>query len=940
MAENQETKAQGVYKDTLNLPQTNFPIRPLSKETDPHIIKRWNSNNLFKRILQSNEGKETFILHDGPPYANGNIHIGHAYNKILKDIVTKSQRMMGKYVPIIPGWDCHGLPIEIKVSKEFPDLSRTELKQKCRAYAQEWIDTQREQFKALGVIMDWDHYYATMEYSYEASIIKAFAAFVAEGYIDRNNKTVPWCYSCQTVLATAEIEYQDRKDPSIYVAFPLAPDTQKKLFPQEPREVSFVVWTTTPWTLPLNRAVLLKPESDYALISINDSLYIVGASRVDALSSLMKINVTVLKTINASQFVHSLVQHPFIDELLVPLIADPSVSLEDGTAAVHCAPGAGPEDYAVGIKNNLLIYSPVGADGRYTKDVQPKELENISVADGQIWVIKELTKRGRLVYKTSLRHSYPHCWRCHNGLIFRATKQWFCNLEKNNLKDSTLEAIQKIKTVPENSKNRLTATVDGRLEWCLSRQRVWGTPIIALLCNDCDSAIVTQALLSYAANHIAKHGIEWWDTVSLEELKKIEPFCTACSGSNLEKEKDILDVWFDSGISHQAVLKKENQFPADMYLEGKDQHRGWFQSSLLTSMALEHKPSMKTIMTHGFTVDEQGRKMSKSLGNTVSPQEMIDRLSTDGLRLWAAMIDCSGEAVVSDVLLNNVQQVYRKIRNTARFLLSVLYDYQHERDKAQDEHLHLLDQYALQECSATANAIINAYASYNFTAVAHKLGDYCASSLSALYLDIIKDRLYCDQADGQARRSAQTACYIILDTLTTLCAPIFSITSELIFDEYKDQDNGQSIHERLFVQPNYLEQDVVSWQLLLELRSAFLKAIEGLREAGLVKHSLEAIIIYSIDPATPMGQLLQKLEEKLGSSKLLDAFLKELLIVSSVARTASTGKLFSTSITGLKILVERVNGNKCPRCWHWTNDNNTDYLCNRCACVVEKVLQQ
>jgi isoleucyl-tRNA synthetase len=933
MADAKENVSPTSYKDTLNLPRTGFPMRPTSAESDPRIIERWNQENLSHTVMSTHAGNDRFILHDGPPYANGNIHIGHAYNKILKDIVTKSQRMIGKHVPITPGWDCHGLPIEIKVTKEHPNLSRADLKKKCRDYAQQWIDIQREQFKKLGIFMDWQHYYATMEHGYEADTIRAFAKFVEGGYIERKNKTVPWCFSDQTVLASAEIEYQERKDPSIYVKFPLLPETVEQLFPAlAGKEVSLLVWTTTPWTLPLNRAVLIKPDTEYAVVDCNGTYVMVGSSRVAALAALVQADHAVVATVNAAQLAGELVEHPFIDGLQIPLIADQSVSLDDGTAAVHCAPGAGPEDYEVGIKNNLLIYSPVGPDGRYTEDVMPSELAGMSVTDGQIWVLKKLTEKGRMFYKTSIRHSYPHCWRCHNGLIFRATKQWFCNLAKNNLKEATLEAIQGIKNVPENSKNRLLATVDGRLEWCLSRQRVWGTPITALLCKSCDGTIITQKLFAYAADHIAKEGIEWWETVSLEELKTIEPACD-CGSTDLIKEEDILDVWFDSGISHQAVLRKQHQFPADMYLEGKDQHRGWFQSSLLSSMVIEQKPPMKTIMTHGFTVDAQGKKMSKSLGNTISPDEMVARLSTDGLRLWAAMIDCSGEAVVSDVLLNNVQQVYRKIRNTARFLLSVLYDYDHTKDAVSYDQMRLIDRYALQELAAVRDSVVKAYADYNFTSVAHKLSDHCAVNLSALYLDVIKDRLYCDKDKSVDRRSAQTVCYRILDTLNTLCAPILSITSELIFDEYK-KGSKQSIHERTFTRvESAVAASDTTWTMILEFRSALLKAIEGMRETGLIKHSLEAALICHVQPDSALGSLLEQLEGLFNGQSIED-FFKELLIVSKVTFVKNSDGLLSTTLPSLFVSVVQAPGAKCPRCWLWTQDGNADDLCNRCKAIV------
>ena len=667
------------FKDTLNLPRTDFPMRPDTVLEDAALLERWENEKLFTTSFYHHEGSPKFILHDGPPYANGTIHLGHAYNKILKDIVGKSQRMLGKQVPITPGWDCHGLPIEIKVAQANPGLSRIDLQKACRAYAQQWIDVQRSEFKKLGILMDWDRPYITMCSSYEAATVRAFGTFFAGGYIERKNKTVPWCFHCKTVLAQAEIEYHERKDPSIYVLFPLDQVAADKLFPTlAGKSISLLVWTTTPWTLPLNRAVLLRPETEYVVLVVQGEYVLVAKQLAAKVAALLGGEIHGAE-VSSSAFgaIAAHAEHPFIEGLKIPVLLDQSVMIDEGTACVHCAPGAGPEDYDIGIKNNLAIYSPVGPDGRYTKEVQPDALVGMLIEDGQIWVLKKLTERKRLLFKTTIRHPYPHCWRCHHGLIFRATKQWFCDLEQHNLKEDVVAVLDSIKTLPANSVNRLRATIEGRLEWCLSRQRVWGTPIPALLCLHCDYAHSSPELIDRVAQGVATSGIEFWDLVPMHDLISPDFRCPACLHTEWKKELDILDVWFDAGISHYAVLlkSKELSFPADMYLEGKDQHRGWFQSSLLTSMVLEGVPAMKTMVTHGFTVDARGQKMSKSIGNVVAPQDLIKTLGTDGLRLWASSIDCSGDAVVSDLLINNVQEVFRRIRNTCRFLLSNLYDF-------------------------------------------------------------------------------------------------------------------------------------------------------------------------------------------------------------------------------------------------------------------------
>ncbi len=968
----QLTAEKKSFKDTLNLPHTDFPIRPNHKEDDPKLLQRWEKENLCQRAFNLHKGQEKFILHDGPPYANGHLHLGHAYNKILKDIVTKSQRMMGKHVPVVPGWDCHGLPIEFAVKKENPELSGDALKKACREYATKWINIQREEFKQLGVIMNWDHPYTTMSFDYEARILNAFGILVKKGYIERKNKTVPWCPTCQTVLASAEIEYQDRKDPSIYVLFTLEKSTADELFPQlQDKPISLLVWTTTPWTLPLNRAVLLKPNTEYAILEAGDNYIVVGKALVDKMVAMLEIPKNVVTEFNSQILVNAGAQvaHPFIADQFSPILVDDSVATEDGTACVHNAPGVGPIDYEVGIKNELEIYSPITPDGHYTADIKPTELAGVSVTQAHGWVIQKLMDVGKLMFKTSIKHSYPHCWRCRGGLIFRATKQWFCDLSKNNLKEESVEAISRIKMLPEASHNRFEATVEGRLEWCLSRQRTWGVPIPALICNNCDYAYVNKEFIDEVAVHVAKKGIEYWDTISMESLLKNSGACPNCISGSLCKETDILDVWFDSGVSHYAVLHNPDlAYPANMYLEGKDQHRGWFQSSLLTSMIIEQTPCVKTIVTHGYTVDAQGRKMSKSLGNVVVPQDIIDTLGTDGLRLWASSIDNASDPVVSDILIKNVQEVFRKIRNTCRFLISNINDFDIMHNAVLTEKMKAIDLYALQELYELHQEIIIAYQEYNFTRVFHLLGTYCSVNLSAFYLDIIKDRLYVEKSNGLERRSAQTVCYYILDTLTKLMAPILSFTAEQLSDEYQ-KDKTDSIHLQQFPaleniwerlgQRKYAQEDRVGhyssnlatidtmqdiasqhmhedvWQLLKEVRSALLKAIELQREKSIIKHSLEAQVTLYIDPQAEYYQKINtffvSLEDK---GEAAEEFLKEFLIVSQCAIAISNNNLEETELKGLFARVEHAAGMKCPRCWQWDITEDPDHLCNRCQKIV------
>ncbi|MCK5633069.1 isoleucine--tRNA ligase, partial [bacterium] len=867
-------------------------------------------------------------------------------------------------------WDCHGLPIELKVSQKFPGLSRVELKKKCRIYAQKWVDIQKEEFKALGVLMDWNHPYLTMNPKYEASILRSFGTFVAGGYIERKNKTVPWCFSCQTVLASAEIEHKERKDPSIYVEFPLSISTAQNIFPKIKKPISLLIWTTTPWTLPLNRAVTLKPKSEYVILNIKDKLVIVGKKLADTVCSTMKVTKVVITEFNSDQLINAQVHHPFVVDLKVPIIFDPFVSLQDGTACVHSAPGCGPEDYELGIKNGLEIFSPLGPDGKYTEGIAPKELEGMPIRDGQIWVLRKLIELDKLLHKTSIRHPYPHCWRCANGLMFRATKQWFCDLAKGDLKKKALLACETIQALPPKTINRLKATVESRLEWCLSRQRVWGVPIPALLCNDCETPYISKELIQKVAAKVEQQGIEYWDTVALEELVAKDFSCNNCQSTNFRKETDILDVWFDSGVSHQAVLKRREHLglPADMYIEGKDQHRGWFQSSLLTGLVLEKMAPFKTLITHGFTVDKTGRKMSKSLGNVVAPQEIINKLGTDGLRLWASSIDIQGDAIVSDVLVKNVQEVFRKVRNTCRFLLSNLYDFDIQKDAVDLDALLPIDRYALEQMCRINEEVIDLYKQYDFTAVFHKFADYVTVDLSSFYLDIVKDRLYVEKADGLKRRSTQTVFWYLLDTLTKLIAPILSFNAEQLSDHYQ-KNKKESVHLQRFadLKPIYeqLARQYASyptsiptkfdasafenlelknafvrkenmWVTLKEVRSAILKAIELKREKNIIKHPLEAAVTVYFDiKHENVAPLVEFYEQLKHSGQDATDFLKEFLIVSQFTIAQKSEGLEQSEFPGMHVSIERVSGAKCPRCWHWSTNKQEHNLCARCENIIK-----
>lgn len=993
-----EEKNKNPFQHTLNLPKTEFSIRANAQQKEPEILARWEAECLFEKASRHNEGADRFVLHDGPPYANGNLHMGHALSYILKDIVCKAHRMEGRYAPLVPGWDCHGLPIELKVTTELgiekdrAAVDRVAFKKSCREYVAKWIDVQRKELKDLGKLADYERAYKTMDAAYEADILRAFAIFAEKGFIERKGKTVPWCASCQTVLATAEIEYQDRKDPSIFALFPLEKEAAYKTFPycfeQDPAlKVSFLVWTTTPWTLPLNRAVVLNPKATYALIAGKEEhqAYILGKELVDSVCAQMGIEKKILAECDAVVFEGLYAQHPFIDGQATPLILDEMVTVSEGTACLHSAPGCGPEDYLLGIKNGLEIFSPLSADGRYTVGIEPKELEGMAITDALGWVIKTMQDKGTLAHKASITHSYPHCWRCHQGLMFRATDQWFCDLKRNDLVDRSLAELEQLQFVPDWGKARLRAFIANRTEWCISRQRQWGVPIVALICTHCEAAYLDADFIRKVADKVADFGIEYWDRVTIPELVKAgllpDGFCCkGCGNNDLEKfrqERDILDVWFDSGVSHFAVLAKDEEklgMPADLYLEGSDQHRGWFQSSLLCGMVLNDKAPMKAILTHGYVVDEKKRKMSKSVGNVVAPQDVIAKHSRDILRLWVASVDYEGDVVISDKLLANVAEIYRKIRNTSRFLLSNLYDFDLEKDAVDIKDMLAIDQYALSKLHEVSQKVRTAYAEYHFSTVVQTLNTYCTKDLSALYLDVLKDRLYVEKPESRVRRSAQTVMYHILDVVTHLLAPVLSFTAEEVSDFYqksivknlREVQEGTaccSIHLHPFVNTFDVwgmlsEEDACArlvagatggqvlwqftkamrmqnaWRALEFMRDAVLKAIERKREMGVVKHPLEVKLTMYFDKTSGEGAFIDWFMNELQGKEDVDRFFKDWFIVSQITFVESPQGLEVTDMPWLAVTVDHADGVKCPRCWQWETTAREDQLCSRCAAVL------
>jgi len=975
------------FQDTLNLPKTEFPIRAHAQQKEPEILKRWEESDLYTQASIKNKGGKRFVLHDGPPFANGHLHMGHALSYILKDIVCKAKRMEGYHVNLLPGWDCHGLPIELKVTtekgieKDRSSMDRVTFKKYCREFAQQWIAIQDKELKELGKLADYKHAYLTMNPGYEASILRAFATFVEKGYIERKLKTVPWCASCQTVLATAEIEYKDRSDPSLYVLFPLPDQTAQAIFPwlfeKNPKlSLHLAVWTTTPWTLPLNRAVVLNPSAVYQVVQgrTPDEAFIVAKERAQAVCSDVGLPHIELAECDSVVFENRTVQHPFITDFLVPVLLDEMVQIADGTACLHSAPGCGPEDYLLGVKNGLDIFSPLSPDGRYTKGIQPETLEGMSIAEAQGAVIEILKNNNHLLFKGSIKHSYPHCWRCRKGLMFRATNQWFCDLNRHDLIQRALDAIEKITFVPERGKARLHSFISSRSEWCISRQRQWGVPITALICNQCGWSLLNADMIRAVADRVAKEGIEFWDRMTpalLEKENIISGPCTCqvCGNNNPEQfslERDILDVWFDSGTSSYAVLVNGEVdlggVPADAYFEGSDQHRGWFQSSLLCGMVLYDHAPMKTIITHGFIIDEHKRKMSKSLGNGIAPDEVMTKFSRDILRLWVAGADFEDDMVMSEKLLVNVSEMYRKIRNTLRFLIANIYDFDITTDAVEVVDMCALDQYALARLHDLSVNVRQAYDAYHFSAVVQSINEYCTNDLSAVYLDILKDRLYVEKPTSQIRRSAQTVLYHILDVLTHLLAPTLSFLAEETSDYYQ-KGKTESIHLQDFpavldvwshlattmVKEYPLHQSgpqaresadfVVAkqgqWVMLEMLRTAVLKAIEVRREQGTIKHSYESHVTIWLDPTSKEYELFNVLRQELHQrNEDVLRFLKDWFIVSTVTLVTEPGSLDSSLVEWARVAVEHAHGTKCPRCWRWDLTQHADNLCMRCHSVV------
>ncbi len=929
------------YKQTLNLPKTDFPMKANLSNKEPAQLDFWEETDLYRQLCQKTAPKGKYTLHDGPPYANGNIHIGHALNKILKDFIVKSKTMEGYQSHYIPGWDCHGLPIEHQVDKKLGKakaaLSKYEKRLKCREYAQGFIDVQREEFKRLGVFGDWDNPYLTMDYKYEAAIVRQLGRIMDKGLLFRGNKPVHWCSACCTALAEAEVEYQDHKSPSIYIKFALGREALSALGADE---ASIVIWTTTPWTLPANLAVALHPDFDYVLVKTPEGNLVLAAGLLeDCLRKLDIQDYQALQTFKAGKLEGYSCAHPFYPRSS-QVITAPYVTLEQGTGCVHTAPGHGQDDYISGLKYGLEIYNPVDEKGKFVEELPLWGGEFIFKANPLI--IGHCRENGTLLYAEEISHSYPHCWRCKKPLIFRATEQWFISMDKADLRNRALAEIERVRWIPGWGKERIYNMIANRPDWCISRQRSWGVPITVFYCSSCKHPLMDAKVIDFVADLVAEEGSDVWFAREAGELLPAGTACPECDNKEFTKEMDILDVWFDSGVSYAAVLTNNNLLnnPADLYLEGSDQHRGWFHSSLLTGVADQGRAPYRAVLTHGFVVDGKGKKMSKSMGNVISPQKIIQRNGAEILRLWVASANYREDVRISEEIIKRLTEGYRRIRNTCRFLLGNLSGFNPAEDSVPYGELLEIDRWVLHKLQELTGVIAKAYQDFEFHTIYHSLHNFCVVTLSANYLDILKDRLYCSASESLARRSAQTALWEILFSITRLMAPILSFTAEEVWQCLPEGSVVEkSVHLAAMPEVNdgYLNKPLAdTWDLFLNCRSAAYNALEGARNRKLFGSFLETSVTLYVD-----NKVLVELK---GNENILS----EIFIVSAV-RVAGLDSFNAedhkavwegeqAGLGTLKVGVGQAVGHKCERCWNYRTsvgqDSSYPTLCTRCADVV------
>ena len=929
-------------KKTLNLPKTDFPMKASLPQNEPKQLAAWLESHLYERILEARDGKPLFVLHDGPPYPTGTIHLGTGLNKILKDMIVKSKSMAGHYAPYVPGWDCHGLPIETQVEKELGGKGKVppaEFRRRCREYALKYVEQHKRDFKRLGIFGQWDEPYLTMSHGYEATIASAYLDFMEKGYIYRGRKPVYWCIHDNTALAEAEVEYEDHTSPSIWVTFKVLGGGQGEAA-KIGSDVSAVIWTTTPWTIPHNRALAFHPDFRYVVVQTERGKLLLAADRVRALQADCEIKqIEVLGTYAGRDFEGMKFQHPFL-AIQVPGILADYVTLDQGSGIVHTAPGHGADDFVSGQRYGLEVYAPIDDRGVYLEGLP--EYKGKDVFSANPIIVKLLSERGALLANHPYKHTYPHCWRCHNPVIFRATDQWFVKMDQaargatKTFRQEALEQIHAVKWIPAWGEDRMYEMIEHRPDWCISRQRFWGTPIIVFYCDACGTRLEDFKALRNVIRWFEKEGADAWYKHTAEELLPERTKC-ACGSTRWRKENDILDVWFDSGSSHLAVLHGR-EWPADVYLEGPDQYRGWFHSSLLIGVGVREKAPYRGVVTHGWTLDEQGRPMSKSLGNVVLPSEICEKWGADLLRLWVGSQEYQADVKMSERVMTQLSEAYRKIRNTFRFGLGNLFDFDPLRQALPGEHMEEMDRWMLERTADLVKRCREWYASYEFHRIYHAIHDFCVVDLSAFYYDVLKDRLYTKAANNTARRSGQTAIWKITSALVRLAAPLLTFTAEEIW-KYLPKAAGEpdSVHIALFPEQTELRTGLAAdkintWELLARVRGEVLKALEFARnEKKLINSNLEAKVLLNADL-----ELKAKLKHYLPQ-------LPGLFIVSQVELLTAGGSpdFRSEAVPGLEVTVQRADGKKCERCWNYSTHvgENSRYpaICERCSAAIAEI---
>ncbi|VAX16046.1 Isoleucyl-tRNA synthetase [hydrothermal vent metagenome] len=922
------------YKDTLNLPSTSFPMKANLALKELEIQGRWDEMGLYELIRESRKDAEKFTLHDGPPYANGHIHSGHALNKILKDIIVKVKTMEGFDAPYVPGWDCHGLPIEREVDKKLGKaklgMTKAEIRQNCREYAGKFVEIQKDEFIRLGVLGDWENPYLTMNHDYEIGTIREFAKFVKNGGVYRGFKPVHWCSSCRTALAEAEVEHADHKSPSIFTKFKLSGKDAKSLGLPE-NDTYLVIWTTTPWTLPANLAVCLHPDFDYSAVKSGDEVLILATDlKEQCMKTFEREDFEVIASFSGTKFENMTARHPFLEQDSLVIVGD-HVTLEQGTGLVHTAPGHGQEDYVIGQKYGLEVFNPVDSAGRFMADTP--HFAGKKVQDANPDVIELLREKGALLFTEKISHSYPHCWRCRNPIIFRATAQWFISMEKNDLRIKSLEAIRNIKWTPAWGEERIFGMIENRPDWCVSRQRTWGVPITSFHCKKCEETLFNGEVADHVANVLEKEGLDVWFTKPAENFLPDGAKCEKCGGAEFDKGRDILDVWFDSGVSHALVVDKRPNlsWPSDLYIEGSDQHRGWFHTSLLEAIGTCSKAPYKGALTHGYVVDGKGKKMSKSQGNVIAPETIIKRYGAEIVRLWVASEDYREDIRLSDEILRRLTEAYRKIRNTIRFMLGNLSDFNPDTDLVPFEDRTEIDRVIILKFRKLTKKVIEALDRYDFHVFYHAMHNFCVVDLSAFYLDIIKDRIYTYPKTGELRRSAQSTLYELTNGMLRLMAPVLSFTAEEAWGNLPGDaaKREKSVHLATFPESDIGASDeklLSDWDRIVEIRDEVNRALELARQKKIVGHSLDAEVELTLFQAD------RKILEK-----HIDG-LQYLFIVSkmTIADEQTAEDVFkSETVPGLTALVTRSTGEKCERCWNYSHTvgTNTDHpqVCERCA---------